>query len=99
MDADWERDSDEIVDPEVTGDPQLDQFGYQSPRGGNRTEFRPGTQVDWLAQAKRDRQRRAARRDRQRQAEKARRQRELPPSPPAQRPQPMAQPAPSRARA
>jgi hypothetical protein len=54
MDADW--DPDEIVDLDVTGDPQLDQFGYQLPRDrGNPTGFRPGTQVDWLAQAKRDR--------------------------------------------
>jgi hypothetical protein len=32
MDEDWDWDPDPIVDLDVTGDPQLDQFGYQSPR-------------------------------------------------------------------
>ena len=34
MDEDWDYwEPDQIVDLDVTGDPQLDQFGYQSPRG------------------------------------------------------------------
>jgi len=74
MDDDWDWDHDEIVDLDVTGDPQ---FGYQSPRRSFRT---PPPERDWLAQAKRDRQQREARRDRQGQEEKARCQRESPPS-------------------
>jgi hypothetical protein len=39
MDEDWDRD--QIVDLDVTGDPQLDQFGYQSPRApGPRPGFK-----------------------------------------------------------
>ena len=94
MDEDWDWETDQIVDLDVTGDPQLDQFGYQSPRTpGPRPGFTSVPQRDWLAQAKRDRQQRERRRDRQqRHREEARRQQEVPPSPPAQRPQPMAQP-------
>lgn len=41
MDEDWDWEPDQIVDLDVTGDPQLDQFGYQSPRTpGPRPEFR-----------------------------------------------------------
>jgi hypothetical protein len=40
MDEDWDWEPDQIVDLDVTGDPQLDQFGYQSPRTpGPRPEF------------------------------------------------------------
>ena len=47
-------------DFDVTGDPQLDQFGYQSPK----RDFTPPSTppVDFLAQAKRDRAARQARR-------------------------------------
>ncbi|MGA8254708.1 MAG: hypothetical protein WB989_29885 [Mycobacterium sp.] len=46
-------------DCDVTGDPVLDQFGYQSPR---RDFSQPVEKRDWLAQAKRDRAHRQARR-------------------------------------
>jgi hypothetical protein len=48
MDEDWDWDSDHIVDLDVTGDPQLDQFGYQSPR----RDFSPppAPEFDYLAQ-------------------------------------------------
>ncbi len=94
MDEDWDWETDQIVDLDVTGDPQLDQFGYQSPRRpGPRSGFQSLPQRDWLAQAKRDRQQRERRRARQqRHRQEARRQQEVPPSPPAQRPPPMAQP-------
>jgi hypothetical protein len=62
MDEDWDCDPDQIVDLDVTGDPQLDEFGYQSPRRSFRT---PPPERDWLAQARRDWQQRDARRDRQ----------------------------------
>ena len=60
MDEDWDWDRDEVVDLDVTGDPQLDVYGYQSPR---RT-FHPArpANVDWLAQSKRDRAEREQRR-------------------------------------
>jgi hypothetical protein len=32
MEDEWDWDRDEILDLDITGDPQLDQFGYQSPR-------------------------------------------------------------------
>jgi hypothetical protein len=66
MDEDWDYwEPDQIVDLDVTGDPQLDQFGYQSPRGpGPRPGFYSLPQRDWLAQAKRDRQQRERRCDR-----------------------------------
>jgi hypothetical protein len=41
MDEDWDRDPDHIVNLDVTGDPQLDQFGYQSPRNMPRTWAHP----------------------------------------------------------
>jgi hypothetical protein len=82
MDEDWDCDRDEIVDLDVTGDPQLDQFGYQSPRNVPRMwAHPPASQRDWLAQSRRDRAERQRKRDRQqRQREEARRQRESPPS-------------------
>lgn len=96
MDEDWDWEPDQIVDLDVTGDPQLDQFGYQSPRRPRpRTGFTSLPQRDWLAQAKRDRQQRERRRNpQQRHRQEARRQHEVPPSRPAQRPQPVLQPAP-----
>ncbi|MGA7055361.1 MAG: hypothetical protein WBZ37_29690 [Mycobacterium sp.] len=99
MDEDWDQDADQIVDLDVTGDPQLDQFGYQSPRRpGPRPGFTSLPERDWLAQAKRDRQQRERRRDRQqRHREEARRRQEVPPSHPAQRPRPTAQPLPQSA--
>jgi hypothetical protein len=82
MDEDWDWDPDHIVDPDVTGDPQLDQFGYQSPRHVPRTwAHPPASQRDWLAQSRRDYAERQRKRDRrQRQREEARRRRESPPS-------------------
>jgi hypothetical protein len=56
-DFDWDRSE---MDLDITGDPQLDQFGYQSPRR-NFTPAREGGR-DWLAQAKRDRAERQQRR-------------------------------------
>jgi hypothetical protein len=50
-------------DGDFTGDPVLDQQGYQSPTDkGNRTGFRPGERVDWLGQGDADRAKRRARR-------------------------------------
>jgi hypothetical protein len=67
---------------DVTGDPQLDQFGYQSPRrrGENLTGFTPSSDRDWRAQAKRDRAQRAARR-KANALSPQRRQPEPPPAP------------------
>ncbi len=63
MEDEWDWDRDEILDLDITGDPQLDQFGYQSPR----RDFTPppSRSFDYLAQyrrdqAKRERRRRAA---------------------------------------
>jgi hypothetical protein len=72
MDEDWDWDPDHIVDLDVTGDPQLDQFCYQSPR----REFTPppSQSFDYLAQYRRDQEQRDQRR------EEARRRRESPPS-------------------
>jgi hypothetical protein len=63
MDDEWDWDRSEVVDLDVTGDPQLDQFGYQSPR----RDFTPppSQSFDYLAQyrrdqAERERKRRAA---------------------------------------
>jgi hypothetical protein len=62
LDEDWDGwDHSEVVDLDVTGDPQLDQFGYQSPRRNFSPP--PSQSFDWLAQAKADyeaRQRRRA---------------------------------------
>jgi hypothetical protein len=60
MDDEWDWDRDEIVDLEITGDPQLDQFGYQSPR----RDFTPppSQSFDYLAQYRRDREQREQRR-------------------------------------
>jgi hypothetical protein len=82
MDEDWEW------DPDVTGDPQLDQFGYQSPRNVPRTwAHPPASERDWLAQSRRDRAERQRKRDQQqRQREEARRRRESPPSQPVAKP-------------
>jgi hypothetical protein len=55
---------------EATGDPALDQMGYQSPRRtGNLTGFK-SSQIDWLAQAKADRAKREARREADRQTDR-----------------------------
>jgi hypothetical protein len=72
MDEDWDWDPDHIVDLDVTGDPQLDQFCYQSPR----RDFTPppSQSFDYLAQYRRDQEQREQRR------EEARRRRESPPS-------------------
>lgn len=50
----------EIVDLDVTGDPQLDQLGYRSPRRDFRRK--PTFPRDWQAQAQRDRAERQGRR-------------------------------------
>lgn len=78
---DWDGDPVDLDACDVTGDPQLDVFGYQSPRTpGPRTGFKASSQRDWLAQSRRDRAEREARRKRQQQQrEEARRQRESPP--------------------
>jgi hypothetical protein len=60
MDDEWDWDRDEIVDLEITGDPQLDQFGYQSPRRGFTPP--PSQSFDYLAQYRRDREQRERRR-------------------------------------
>ena len=57
MDDEFEWDRDEVMDLgacDVTGDPQLDQFGYQSPsrRRPNLTGYHPGPERDWLANAR-----------------------------------------------
>lgn len=81
MDEGWEWDPDEIIDADFTGDPQLDQFGYQSPRrrGENLTGFTPGPNRDWLAQVKRDRQARQRPRElQQRRQGRAKLRRESP---------------------
>jgi hypothetical protein len=69
MDDEFDWDRDEIVDPdggwcEATGNPALDVDGYQSPRDTrNLTGYEPHpVKQDWLAQSKRDRERRAAKR-------------------------------------
>ena len=51
-DGDWYHDEIVNLDADVTGDPQLDQFGYQSPR----RDFSPppSEPFDYLAQFKRD---------------------------------------------
>jgi hypothetical protein len=66
-------DRSEIVDLDVTGDPQLDQFGYQSPRRDMGPP--PAEPFDWLAQHKAnqaqieaDNARRQAERERRRAA-------------------------------
>jgi hypothetical protein len=66
MVEDWDWGRDEIVDLDVTGDPQLNQFGYQSPRLTFRT---PPPERAWLAQAERERQQRERRRDQRRRDE------------------------------
>jgi hypothetical protein len=65
MDDEFEWDHDDIVDldgcADVTGDPQLDVFGYQSPR---RNFTPPAPEFDWLGQYRADmadRERREAR--------------------------------------
>jgi hypothetical protein len=63
MDDEFELDPDDIVDLDVTGDPQLDQFGYQSPRRDMSPP--PAPERNWLAQfdadmARIDRKRREA---------------------------------------
>jgi hypothetical protein len=76
---DWDGEPIDLDACDVTGDPQLDVFGYQSPR----RDFtqKPVEQYDWLAQSRRDRAEREARRNRQQQQrEEARRRRESPPS-------------------
>jgi hypothetical protein len=47
-DGDWYHDEIVNLDADVTGDPQLDQFGYQSPR----RDFSPppSEPFDYLAQ-------------------------------------------------
>jgi hypothetical protein len=63
-DSDWDRE--EIVDLdggcEATGDPQLDVYGYQSPKQRGGTGFTASPHRDWLAQAKADRAQREQRR-------------------------------------
>ncbi|HWX98630.1 MAG TPA: hypothetical protein VNY55_01760 [Mycobacterium sp.] len=62
---DWDWDRDEIVDLdacEMTGDPQLDVYGYQSPKRRGGTGFTASPHRDWLAQAKADRAQREQRR-------------------------------------
>jgi hypothetical protein len=49
-DDDWDRS--EIVDLDVTGDPQLYQFAYRSPRQDFTPE--PAPEFDYLGQFKRD---------------------------------------------
>ena len=61
MDEDWgDRDPSEAVDLDITGDPQLDQFGYQSPRRDMRPP--PAPEFDYLAQYRRDQEARERRR-------------------------------------
>jgi hypothetical protein len=66
MDEDWDWDREEIVDLdggcEATGDPQLDQLGYQSPKQRGGTGFR-STDGDRLARRRAQRERDAAKRD------------------------------------
>ena len=58
MDEDWgDWDHSEIVDLDVTGDPQLDQFGYQSPKQRGGTGF-TSHQDEWVARSRAQRQRR-----------------------------------------
>ena len=58
---DWDGDPVDLDACDVTGDPQLDVFGYQSPRTpGPRTGFKASSQRDWLAQSRRDRAEREA---------------------------------------
>jgi len=88
----WDDLRGEIVDLDVTGDSQLDVYGYQSPRTpGPRSGFKAGPERDWLAQSKRDRQQREARRERW---SKAALDSKVSEPPTSGRPQPMAQPAP-----
>jgi hypothetical protein len=67
MDDDWDDLHGEIVDldgyGEATGDPQLDVYGYQSPKRRGGTGFTSSQpDRDWLAQAKADRAQRQQRR-------------------------------------
>jgi hypothetical protein len=72
--CDWDGEPVDLDGCDVTGDPQLDVFGYQSPRTrAPRQGFKASPQRDWLAQSRRDRAEREARRDRQQQREEARR--------------------------
>ena len=63
----WDDLRGEIVDLDVTGDSQLDVYGYQSPRTpGPQPGFKAMPQRDWLAQSKRDQGKRdQGKRDRQ----------------------------------
>lgn len=85
MDEDWDWDRDEVLDldgyGEATGDPQLDVYGYQSPKQRGGTGFTSSQpDRDWLGQSRRDYAERQRKRDRQRQREEAHRRREASPS-------------------
>ena len=71
MDEDWDWDRDEVLDldgyGEATGDPQLDVYGYQSPKQRGGTGFR-STDGDRLARRRAQRERDRAERDQRRRA-------------------------------
>jgi hypothetical protein len=67
LDHEWDWDRSEVVDLDVTGDPQLDVFGYQSPKQRGGTGF-TSTDGERLARSRSRREQAAAKRKADRQA-------------------------------
>jgi hypothetical protein len=82
LDDEWDWDRHEVVDLDVTGDPQLDVYGYQSPKRRGGTGF-TSTDGERLVRSRAQRERDAAKRKADRQ--EMRRRNALPPERPARR--------------